>query len=169
MPSVAVMEVPNPHGLRVPDMIHVRGELRAKERTVVVVRQLRDDPLGQMHDRKQINFAQYRAGRIYQAYHEAAGIGTVRSQDPSVEPVDGGGHVPAGITDRQARAMDQLKKWHRLLGSDGTSIIDSVLVHKRTIREAATRYGPLTRANLVYTGHRFRECLDTLAGQMGLG
>ena len=168
-PDIGILDVPNPHGLIVPDMVKKRSGWHIRENTVTAPRQLRDDPLGQMHDRRQINLAQYRAGRLWQADYESASIGAIRSQDPSVEPVDGGGHIPEGINDRQLKAMKNLDRWRRVLGKDGADIVEDVLARKFSIRQvAAFRYGMLTKASLTYTGHRFRECLTTLAEKMGL-
>ena len=46
---------------------------------IVTLRNLRDDPLGRLHDRNQIDEAQFQAGRRFQADWERAEKGLVRS------------------------------------------------------------------------------------------
>src|SRR4051812_21763426 len=71
--------------------------------TIRVVRALRNDPIGQLFSRKQIDDAQHAAARKWQAYREAADT-PLRSSGHLQEPVDGGGRLPQGITDRQLEA-----------------------------------------------------------------
>ena len=174
-PDTALREVDNPYfGPTSP----------AEHRRILAVANLRNDPLGQMYHRGQLGpivigaddkseaFARYRAGRLWQADYEAAGIGRIKSQDTTIEPVDGGGgasHQRFGVTDRQVQAMRRLRHWQKLLGSDGWRLTVTVLGDKRSVREATqVLYGEASKAKMTYAGHRFRECLDALAELMGL-
>src|SRR3990167_1373238 len=120
----ATIAVRNPHALLVPDVRHVRGVTTYHEDRVMAHRQLRDDPLGQMHARRQLGDgsegeARYRAGRAFQVEHEAAGVGRLRSSGDICEPVDNGGRVADGITDRQLAAIKRREEWRGLLGKAG--------------------------------------------------
>jgi len=140
-----------------------------EHRRVVAVRSLRDDALGQMHDRHQISEPQYRAGRSWQGEYEASGIGRIKAQDTTQEPVDGSRRVASGITDRQQRAMKRLARWKSTLGPSGWQLTSMILGDKRSTREATlTIYGEASPANLKFVGRRFRECLDELARDLGL-
>src|ERR1700760_3482336 len=74
--EVAPIEVDDPYATR-------EGE------TIVVLRQLRNDPLARLHNHRQIDKAQYLAGRRYQRDWEIAERGA-RAIDPTRERVDGG-------------------------------------------------------------------------------
>ena len=150
----------------------------SEHRRIRAVRTLRDDPLGQMHDRRQINEAQYQAGREWQRNYERARIGYI--QGPATqreagtealryaEPVWGSRKLPAGVTDAQMAAYDKLKAWKAALGSDGYWLIHTVLANKRSLREAANmKHVYVNEATLKYVGRRFRESLDCLARVMG--
>lgn len=136
-------------------------------------RNLRDDPLGQMHDRRQIEEHQYRAGRQFQDDWEVSGrSGRMRGMDTTQEPVDGGRNASSrlGVTDRSLAASRRLNAYETELGAYGWRLATLVLVDKRTLRECAqVIHGTaLKPANVTFVGHRFRECLDTLAERMGL-
>lgn len=136
--------------------------------TVTVDRALRDDPLGQMHDRHQVTEPQYQAGRRWQALYEAAGA-QVKSSGFLQEPVDGSGAAKQGVTDRQMRAHRSLAAYAVQLGPHGNQIVHWVLADKLSLLEVANRrHGTISRATMVYVGRRWRECLDTLAVCMGL-
>ena len=166
----AETEVQNPHRIRVPDLKTVRGEHRYDEAKVTVRRALRDDPLGWMHSRGQINEAQYQAGREYQATREAEGIGTGRSPSELREHVDGGHVASDGITDTKLRAAKRVAAWRSMLGEDGYQLAEAVLVENRQVKQCALSiYGSASPANRKYAGRRFRECLDALAKNMGFG
>jgi predicted DNA-binding protein YlxM (UPF0122 family) len=140
----------------------------SEHKTIDAVRTLRDDPLGQMRERNQIGEAQYRAGRQWQADYEAAGP-RIKSSGHLQEPVDGGGRLPVGITDRQIQARGRLETYRRLLGEYGTAILTMVLADKLSLREVANRrHVEVSKATLTYVGHRFREALSSLAVAMGL-
>lgn len=126
-----------------------------------VTRQLRDDPLGRLHSRKQIDDAQYHAGRAYQRDWETAERGP-RAIDPTKEAVDGG-MLAEPITESQQTAARRLNRALKDLGTDGASITHDVLVGGMTMEQVANRRGWRGRTWEEYFGKRFRECLDSLA------
>lgn len=134
---------------------------------LVVSRSLRDDPLARLHARHHIDDAQYAAGRAWQAFYEAAEIGGARAIDPTREPVDGGGRVPDPITDRQQHAVRELSRLGRALGEDGDALIRDVLGRRLFIEQVAAKREDFSEAGIKYLGRRFRECLETLARNMG--
>lgn len=128
---------------------------------VVVTRQLRDDPLGRLHSRRQIDDAQYQAGRAYQQDWETAERGP-RAIDPTREAVDGG-QLAEPITESQRKSAKRLNHALAELGADGASITHDVLVSGMTMAQVATRRGWKGKTWEEYFGRRFRECLDSLA------
>ena len=170
--DTAPMMVPDPgedaRYRRIAASRHKDGVTSFREPLVQATRALRDDPLGQMHARRQIGEAQYRAGREWQRVHEQAGVGRLRSSGDIREPVDGGQIANDGITDMQLAAMKKLAAWERRLGTAGNRIVVAVLAHKRSIRDVADTSGLMPgKAATTFMGHRFRECLSTLAKAMG--
>lgn len=173
--------VDNPLSLRVHDAVELpRGDSRVPELTYVyqkvrVERHLRDDPLGQMHakGRYPLGDTEYRAGRQYQATREAEGIGRGRSSSDLREWVDGGLPVSDGLTDEKLRAAKLMAHYRRILtreyGENGYRIVEAVLIEKQTLARCALRfYGGASSANVKFVGRVFRECLSTLAREMGL-
>ena len=132
---------------------------------IVTLRNLRDDPLGRLHDRHQIDEAQYLAGREYQADWERAEKGP-KAIDPSKEAVDGG-TTPDPIDEGQTKALVRINGVLRQLGADGSAIVHDVLVHALTMETIADRRGFAGRAWVEYFGKRLRECLVTLARELG--
>jgi len=166
--QAATMYVENPLRERVPQLRMVRGELRHDPDKRRVERALRDDPLGQMHQRRQIGEAQYRAGREFQRTWEAAGT-PLRSPGNIIEHVDGGRGASDGITDQRMAAGKDLAAWRRLLGHE-YSLVEAVLIDKRTIRDVADTGNRMPgKAATTFTGHLFRRQLDVLAKAMGFG
>lgn len=170
--DTAPMMVPDPgedaRYRRIAASRHKDGVTSFREPLVQATRALRDDPLGLMHARKQIGEAQYRAGREWQRTHEAAGVGRLRSSGDIREPTDGGQIASDGITDHQRAALIRLNTWARALGTAGNRLVQAVLADKRSIREIADTGGMMPgKAATTFTGHRFRECLSTLAKMMG--
>jgi hypothetical protein len=125
------------------------------------MRNVRDDPLGRMHDRKQIDEAQYQGGRAFQNDFETAERGP-RAVDPSKEFVDGG-LTPEPITEGQRKAVLRLNRVERELGQSGASIIHDVLIRGFSLLQVGERRQMTKEIELKYLGRRFRECLDCLA------
>jgi hypothetical protein len=127
----------------------------------VAMRTTRNDPLGNLHARKQIDEAQYQAGRAFQSDWEQAERGP-RAIDPSKEAVDGG-RMPEAITEGMRKAVVRLNGAQRRLGVDGAAIVQAVLVSGQTCAQVAEARGLRGPNWEKYFGKRFRECLDCLA------
>jgi hypothetical protein len=132
---------------------------------IIVMRNLRDDPLGRLHDRRQIDEAQYQGGRAFQDDFEAAERGP-RAIDPSKEFVDGG-MMPEPITEAQRKAVKRLAGVNRDLGQNGSALIYAVLIDRLTLEKICDDRGLKAERERLYVGRRFRECLDDLAKYYG--
>lgn len=128
---------------------------------IVVLRSTRDDPLARLHDRKQIDEAQYHGGRAFQHDFETAERGP-QAIDPSKEFVDGG-RLPEPITEGQRKAVLRLNRVERELGADGAALTHAVLIRGETVSHIARARGLAGERWEKYFGMRFRECLDRLA------
>lgn len=134
---------------------------------ILVLRSIRDDPLGGLYARGQIDDAQFAAGRQWQRYYEMAGIGQVIAMDPTKEPVDGHGATRSDITDSQIEAFRQLIFAGRELGFEDYKLVEMVLGQGLAIKEICRRRGELTESRIKFWGARFRGCLETLARLYG--
>jgi hypothetical protein len=165
--ATATVMVPNPLRERVPQLRVIERELTYVEDRVRTARALRDDPLGQMHQRRQIGDAQYQAGRKFQSTWEAAGT-PLRSSGNIIEHVDGGRTASDGITDKRIVAAKLLDAWRILLGRDGYHLVEAVLINKRTVRDVADTGAMMPgKAATTYYGHSFRRQLLELDKAMG--
>lgn len=100
---------------------------------IVALRSIRNDPLGRLHSHRQIDEAQYQAGRTFQSDWEKAERGP-RAVDPTREFVDGGqGREP--ITEGQRKAVLRLNRAERELGADGSALVHDVLVRGMTMEQ----------------------------------
>lgn len=134
---------------------------------IVVMRSLRDDPLAGMFARRQIDQAQYDAGRKWQAYMEDAEVGNIRAIDPTKEAVDGG-RMPEPLSDRAAFAFRELSHAHATLGMIGENIVRDILgANRMSIKQAAAKRYCTKAAEIEFWGKRFREALETLAVVFG--
>lgn len=132
-----------------------------------VLRSLRDDPLAHLHDRGHIGDAQFEAGRAWQRHYENSGIGGVRAIDFTKEAVDGRRYDDA-LTDTQRQAVKELARLDRQLGQEGCALVRDVLGKGWTLSRCAESRGMAgQKHDQEYLGRRFRECLDTLAVELG--
>ncbi|MGJ5078224.1 DUF6456 domain-containing protein [Bradyrhizobium sp. HKCCYLS3013] len=128
---------------------------------IVALRSVRSDPLGRLHAHKQLDDAQYRAGRAFQNDWERAERGP-QAIDPSREHVDGArGREP--VTEGQRRAVLRLNRAERELGADGAAITHDILVHGLTMEQVGHKRGLASQRWNDYFARRFKECLDRLA------
>lgn len=132
-----------------------------KGEKIVVLRQLRLDPLARLHTHHQINDCQYTAGRCYQRDWEVAERGA-RAIDPTREAVDGG-RLPEPLTDRQAKARKRLIAVRGELGRAMRPLMDGVLIERRTIEAFTVLQGRAGARWANYYGKMFRDGLDVLA------
>ena len=134
---------------------------------IKVLRSVRNDPLVGMLSRKQIDEAQFVAGRTWQAHHEHSQIGSISAIDPTKEAVDGG-KIPEPISDRQIKAIRALQAAERQLGAFGASLIFDVLGRRMSISEIARARMMTRQREIDFLSMRFRECLESLAKHWGL-
>lgn len=122
------------------------------------LRQLRSDPLARLHSHRQIDDAQFHAGRAYQNDREVAERGA-RAIDPGKECVDGG-RAPEALTDRQIKARKRLIKIERDLGKRLMSVLEAVLIDGQTIEQFTQSK---VQSTLKLHGGLFRVALNELA------
>src|SRR5689334_12768058 len=128
---------------------------------IVALRSIRNDPLARLHSHRQIDEAQFQAGRAFQGDWEKAERGP-RAVDPARDYVDGGqGREP--ITEGQRQAVLRLNRAERELGADGSALVHDVLVSGLTMEQVGQRRGLRTQRWNDYFSKRLRECLDRLA------
>jgi hypothetical protein len=133
---------------------------------LIVMRSIRNDPLGSLHARKQIDDAQFWGGRCYQRDFEAVERGP-RAIDPGKEYVDGGAAAEP-ITEAQQKAALKLASVHRALGQNGAALIQNSLIHGMSMDQMVAARNLDSEAERKYLGKRFRECLNSLAFEYGL-
>ena len=137
------------------------------------VASIRDDPIGRLYARGQIDQAQFLAARRWQELYEASEIGPLRGMQLK-DPVDGCGETPDPITDKQRKANLSLKAAAAALGVEGEALIKDVLGNRLFMYDIAIKRGEADsdgepkRSSMEYYGRRLRECLETLAVFFGL-
>ena len=146
--EVATVEVDDPFALDPGDKI-------------VALRSIRSDPLGRLHSHRQIDEAQYLAGRAFQDDWEKAERGP-RAVDPTREYVDGG-QMREPITEGQRKAVLRLNRAERELGAVGSAVVHEVLIVGATMEQFGSARGLRTQRWKDYFSRRLRECLDRLA------
>jgi len=146
--EVASIEVDNPLGLEPGDKI-------------VALRSIRNDPLGRLHSHRQIDEAQYQAGRAFQDVWERAERGP-QAVDPGRDYVDGV-QARESITEGQRQAVLRLNRAERELGADGSALVHDVLVRGMTMEQVGQRRCLQSQRWKDYFSRRFQECLDRLA------
>ncbi|MBI5261334.1 MAG: hypothetical protein HY852_05885 [Bradyrhizobium sp.] len=132
---------------------------------IVVLRSIRNDPLGRLHSHHQIDEAQYRAGRAFQNDWERAERGP-QAIDPTREYVDGV-RTREPFTESQRHAVLRLNRIERELGTDGAALVHEVLVLGLTMEQVGQRRSVRSQRWNEYFARRFRECLDRLASIYG--
>ena len=137
---------------------------------MTVIRALKDDPVGRMHSRHQIDEAQYKAARAFQEAADQATIGSMRSIDLGKTKVSGG--LPSDpLTPSRQKAM----KWVRVaeeavarrFGFEGLSFCRAVLCDRLSVEQAARTRGAESDRELHSWGWLFKKCLTCLAVKFG--
>lgn len=144
---------------------------------------LRDDPIGRMYRRRQLECdadrdeadaeARFRSARIWQALYEASEIGGARAIDITRDFVDGG-QLATPDTDRRLSAAARLNRLRFALGIDGSDLVRRVLGEGNDLSEIHAKFGAQhadrrrTGEAVRYLGQRLREALDRLAHEFGL-
>src|SRR6516162_9299288 len=140
-----------------------------RPRSTVIV-SLREDPIGRMHARRQVDEAQYSAARAYQRLYDCATIGNLSPADLLRPRVDGG-RAPDPISAARMAAATRLrsvegtlKDWH---GHAGLSLTRCVLTGGKSVDKAARDFGASSEREARFWGLLFRKCLDVLAKALG--
>ena len=138
--------------------------------TITVIRSLKDDPLGRMHARHQIDQAEYLAGRAYQECYVKAQLARYGSiTDLSQVGVDGGRSEP--LTESRQRALQRLRVIDAALakkhGSEGVLLVRDVLGEGFSIEAAARRRASTNERSTRSWGWLFRRCLSVIAFKFG--
>jgi hypothetical protein len=111
---------------------------------LTVVTALRDDPLGRMFARRQIDQPQFRAGREYQGLIDAVEVPGLRSVDLEKTKIDGA-RFGEPFSDRQRRLAAQLRKVDQTLtgrfGSEGLTVSRGVLSDRKSLEQVAKEHG----------------------------
>lgn len=169
--DVVVVDAPlaydSPHTRREYTLIERRGraELRGGGNRQRMYRQLRGDPLARLHAHRQIDDAQYQAGRRYQADCERAEI-SVAAVDPTREPVDGGG-ARDPFSDGRLRALRAIAEADAVLGARAARLMRWFLAERMTIRAIAAACGVTRRAQIDHIGWEISRALEVLALHYG--
>jgi hypothetical protein len=131
---------------------------------------LREDPIGRMHARRQVDEAQYSAARAYQQLYDRATIGTLSPADPSRIRVDGG-QRPDPISAARMAAATRLRSVESTLqgqhGYIGLTLTRSVLTGGKSIEKSARDFGASSEREVRWWGNLLRRCLDVLAKALG--
>jgi hypothetical protein len=137
---------------------------------VRAVARLKEDPLGRMLARHQVDRHQHLAGREYQQLYDATQVGLVRSVDLSKTKVSGGRYSDP-LTDARQRssrklhgADDALRHRH---GVEGLTLVRDVLCERRAVEQAGRLRGASNDWELRWFSILFRKCLSVLAVQFG--
>lgn len=140
--------------------------------TITVIRSLKDDPLGRMHSRRQIDQAEFLAGRAYQECYAAAQLthhGSV--SDLTNAGVSGGGNGCDPLTEARERALRRLRILDLALGrqhgSEGVALVRDVLGEGYSIEAAARRRASMSERTTRSWGWLFRMCLSLIAFKLG--
>jgi hypothetical protein len=138
--------------------------------TATVVVNLREDPIGRMHARRQVDAAQYQAARAYQQLYDRATIGNVSPADPSRIRVDGG-KAPDPISAARMAAATRLRSVENTLkdqhGFAGLTLTRSVLTGGKSMEKTARDFGASSERDVRWWGQLLRRCLDVLAKALG--
>lgn len=131
---------------------------------IKVLRSIRNDPLGQLMSRGQIDRAQYESGRRWERHYDLAGLSGVRAIDFAKTPVDGHSQTGTGLSDKQILAASELRRAAAHLGVEGARLAQAILGDGLTRAAYAERRGLRPSEDVVrYFGRQFRECLESLA------
>src|SRR5690349_21575262 len=133
---------------------------------IVALRSIRSDPLGRLHSHRQIDDAQFQAGRAFQNDWERAERGP-QAVDPTRDYVDGAA-TREPVTEGQRKAVLRLNRAERELGADGSALVHDVLIKGMTMEQVGQRRDLLSQRWSDYFARRLRECLDRLALIYGL-
>ena len=138
--------------------------------TMTVICALRDDPVGRMHSRHQIDQAQYQAARAYQELVDTSTIGAVRSVDLTKTKVSGtlaGDPLTPGRQWAMARLRVAEQRVASRFGLEGLGLTRAVLSDRQSVEQTARARGASSPREVSFWTGLFRRCLDVLATAFG--
>jgi hypothetical protein len=133
----------------------------AEGEKIIVMRAIRTDSLGRLHAHRQIDEAQYQAGRAFQDDFEIV-QGQQQACDPSQPYVDQS-FRHRGISKTHSEALVRLNRAERDLGIICSPVAHAVLIDGKTMAMIAADHGFAGRGWEEHFGKLFRQCLDCLA------
>lgn len=134
----------------------------ARGEQIAVMRSIRDDILSRMEAAREIDRAQYDAGRLYQRHAFHAEIGNVQAMDPAKDKVDGGQIGTSDMTNEQVNAVRALGAARDALTPEGEMLVRRILVDRASFSKLATSDRDRTRLR-----ERFFYALEILASLWG--
>jgi hypothetical protein len=141
-----------------------------ERQTATVIVNLREDPIGRMFARRQVDEAQYGAARAFQELYDRATIGKLSPADPSRVRVDGG-RIPDPISAARMAAAKRLRSVEETLQSEhgfvGLTLTRCVLTGGQTVDKTARAFGARSELERRWWGLLLRKCLDVLAKALG--
>jgi len=135
--------------------------------TIVAMRNIRDDLLARKHARRQIDDAQFAAGRRYQALFEIV-ENPARAFNYANPKVDGGGAAPDIMTDARNKATKELARIDAVLGARDTKVVRLALCEGCTMARVAMVMGStVTEFSQKYYGRILNDALEIIAELVG--
>ncbi len=131
-----------------------------------VTRSLRDDPVAALHNSGHISNEVYEASKKWYSLFIKKELGNLRAIDLTRPKVDGGRFPDFDSTTRD-EARKTLESIDKELGREGASWVQDVLGQGTCIRDAAAKRGLFSQLEVKYAGARVRECLNTIAVELG--
>lgn len=135
---------------------------------------LRDDPVGQMHKRGQLDGdasgvadVRLKAARYLQALYEIVEIGGAKAMDPG-KPVISGGKPCEPDIDARRYAAKRLIEIEADLAKRDKELLRLVLWQKMSLKQVAALYGMAGNQDISGLGFQFRACLDVAAEHVGI-
>jgi hypothetical protein len=133
---------------------------------IIVAQSIRNDPLGQMYARHQVDRPEYLAARNYQELYAVAQVGNIGAMNPCKPYVDGGTFSDF-VTEKQRLAAKRIRAVDHAVvltfGNNGLVLVQAILIDKMNIAEVA---GP-AREYRAFAGSLFSNFLIEIACQLG--
>ncbi|HWL05702.1 MAG TPA: hypothetical protein VNQ99_12335 [Xanthobacteraceae bacterium] len=131
---------------------------------LLVYRNLRDDPLARLRRQKQIEEAQFLAGRKWQRAYEISELSGSKAIDTTRDVVDGGQIARSDeMTDLRTFAFEDLAVARAAIGSGGDNLMRDFLGAGMGLAQMATKYGRPGKIGAEYFGCVVRQYLHCLA------
>ena len=138
---------------------------------ITVVQSLKNDPLGRMKARDQIDDACFLAGREYQRLWVKVAAGRIRAIDLTMTSVDNSAGSGGGATDAQRVAAKSLMRVDKVViqshGGEALLMLRDVLGECIAVELSARRRGAQSAHEIRWWGRLFRKSLDVVAVALG--